>query len=201
MKKPVMKTNKLPPYIILFLLIGIILIWLSPEDKVLGPVLKLVYLHGAFINIGLFLFTAAGLVSLISVFRKSSDFSLLFAVEKTAIVFWVAATVAGNITSWLAWGGIFWGEPRLQATIIISLLAISIYLISSASENPKTIFFLGTGLALSVWILIIRAGRIMHPDNPFSVSESSIRFYFIIITLVFLLSSILTVIWINKKEM
>ncbi len=113
--------------------------------------LKLVYLHGALINSGLFLFTALGLVSLISLFRKSSGISLLFAIEKTAIIFWVAATIVGNITSQLAWGGIFWGEPRLQATILISLIYISIYLISSVSENPKMISFLGIGLALSVW--------------------------------------------------
>lgn len=162
--------------------------------------LKLVYFHGALIGVGLFLFTVVGLVSLISFFRKSSDFFMLFAIEKTAIVFWVAATIAGNIASQLAWGGIFWGEPRLQATIIISLISIGIYFISSASENPKTISFLGIGLALSVWILMIRAGRIMHPDNPFSVSESSIRLFFIIITLVFLIASILAVRWIAKKK-
>ncbi len=167
----------------------------------LGPVLKLIYLHGALIITGLFLFTTVGLLSLTSLFRKSSGFSLLFAIEKTAIVFWVAATIAGNIASQLAWGGIFWGEPRLQATIIISLISTSIYFISSASENPKMKSFLGIGLASSVWVLMIRAGRIMHPDNPFSVSEYSIRFFFVLITLVFLIASILTVRWITKKGM
>ncbi|NJD52028.1 MAG: hypothetical protein FIB07_04090 [Candidatus Methanoperedens sp.] len=195
-----MNLKKLPAGIIISLLIGIILIWLSPEDKELGSVLKLVYLHGALIAAGLFLFTSAGLVSLISLFRKSSDFSLLFAVEKTAVVFWVAATIAGNVSSQLAWGGVFWGEPRLQATIIISLISISIYFISSASENPKMISFLGTGLALSVWVLMIRAGRIMHPDNPFSVSEYSIRFFFVVIIFVFLVASILIVRRIAKKR-
>ncbi len=195
-----MKSRKLPIVIILSLLIGILLIWLSPEDKELGSVLKLIYLHGALIDTGLFLFTAVGLVGLMSLFRNGSGFSLLFAIEKTAIIFWITATIAGNITSQLAWGGIFWNEPRLNATVFISLISISIYFISSASENPKIISFLGIGLALSVWLLIIRAGRVMHPDNPFSVSESTIRFFFVIITLVFLIASILTVKWISKKS-
>ncbi|VVB94128.1 Uncharacterised protein [uncultured archaeon] len=190
-----MNHKKLPAGVILSLITGILLVLLAPEDKVLGPVLKLIYLHGALVNTGLFLFSVLGLLSLISLFRNSPGFSLLFAIEKTAIIFWVAATVTGNITSWLAWGGIFWGEPRLQAMIIISLISISIYLISSASENPRTISFLGIGLALSVWILIVRAGRIMHPDNPFGVSESSIRIFFVVITLVFVMTSILAVRW------
>ena len=141
-----MNPKKLPAGVILFLIVGILLVLFSPEDKELGPVLKLIYLHGALIGVGFFLFTGVGLVSLISLFRKSSEFSLLFAIEKTAIVFWVAATIAGNIASQLAWGGILWSEPRLQATIIISLLSTSIYFISSASGNPKTISFLGIGL-------------------------------------------------------
>lgn len=195
-----MNQKKLPAGIIVSLIIGILLVLLSPVDKELGSVLKLIYFHGALIVAGLFLFTGAGLVSLISLFRKSSDFSLLFAIEKTAVVFWAAATIAGNIASQLAWGGILWSEPRLQATIIISFISLSIYLISSATENLRTISFLGIGLTLSVWFLMIRAARIMHPDNPFSVSESSIRFFFILITLVFLISSILVVRWISKKE-
>lgn len=194
-----MKSKKLPAGIILSLIFGILLIWLSPEDIQLGSVLKLVYLHGALISTALFLFTAVGFVSLISFFRKNAGFSLLFAIEKTAIIFWIAATVAGNITSQLAWGGIFLGEPRLQATILISLISISIYFISSALDNPKIISFLGIGLALSVWALMIRAGRVMHPDNPFSVSGFSIRFFFVAITVVFLITSIQTVWWMSKK--
>ena len=78
----------MPVGVILSLIVGIVLVLLAPEDKELGPVLKLIYLHGALIGAGFFLFTGVGLVSLISLFRKSSDFSLLFAIEKTAIVFW-----------------------------------------------------------------------------------------------------------------
>lgn len=67
--------KKLPAGIILSLLIGISLIWLSPEDKALGSALKLVYLYGALIDTGLFLFSAVGLLSLISFFRNNSGFS------------------------------------------------------------------------------------------------------------------------------
>jgi hypothetical protein len=195
-----MNLKKLPAGVILSLIVGIVLVLLSPEDKVLGPVLKLVYVHGALVGVGFFLFTVVGLVSLITLFRKSPNFSLLLDIEKTAIVFWVAATVAGNIASQFAWGGILWSEPRLQAMIIISLISISMYFISSALENPKTVSVLGIGLALSVWILMIQAGRIMHPDNPFGVSEYSIKIFFVAITLDFLIISILTVSWIAKKE-
>ncbi len=192
--------KKLPKGLILSFILGIVLILISPEDKELGPLLKLIYLHGALINSGLFLFSTAGVVGLISIFRSARNHAFLFAIEKTAIVFWVAATATGDIMSQLAWGGIFLGEPRFNATIIVSLISISIYFISTAAENPKIPPYLGLALAFSVWALMIRAGRVMHPDNPFSVSETSIRFYFIAITAVFLTASILTVRWLNKKK-
>jgi len=48
-------------------------------------------------------------------------FKLLFAIEKTAVIYWAAATIIGDLTSVVAWGGINPGEPRFAATIIISL--------------------------------------------------------------------------------
>ena len=72
-----MTTKRLQTGIILAFLIGILLLWLSPDDKSLGSLLKLVYLHGALINTGLILFTAAGIVSLLSFFRNSTSCILI----------------------------------------------------------------------------------------------------------------------------
>ena len=191
---------KAPAALILALLIGFLLIFLSPEDKELGAVLKLIYLHGALVTSGLSLFTAAGLVSMILLFRSRMNFKLLFAIEKTAVIFWVAATIIGDLTSVLAWGGINPGEPRFVATIIISLVSVSVYYISTSIDNHKIISLLGIGLALSVWALMGSAGNILHPDNPFGASEPSIKTFFFLISLVFLVASVLTVRWIKKMQ-
>ncbi len=195
-----MKQNKVPIKIISSLFIGLLLILLAPEDKSLGPMLKLVYLHGALIYTGLLLFLAAGLVSLMSLLRKRQGFSLLFSIERTAIIFWVAATIIGDLTSVLAWGGLNFSEPRFSATIIISLLSISVYFISTAMDNYKIVSFLGIGLAASVWVLMSNSGKILHPDNPFGVSEPSIKLFFIMISLVFFIASILTVRWMIREK-
>lgn len=96
----------MPVFIALSILLAILLIMLAPEDKTLGSMQKLIYLHGALIVTGLFLFSTAGLIALISLFRSSSTLSFLFAFEKTAIIFWVAATIVGDVASQLVWGGI-----------------------------------------------------------------------------------------------
>lgn len=192
--------KKLTNGVIISLILGLLLIVLAPEDKELGAIIKLIYLHGALITAGLSLFTAAGMVSMISFFRRKTNFKLLFAIEKTAIIFWVAATIIGDMTSVLAWGGINPGEPRFAATIIISLVSVGVYFISTAIENPKIISFLGIGLAISVWALMGNAGKILHPDNPFGASEPTIRAFFFLITLVFLAASVLTVRWMKKQK-
>ncbi len=173
----------------------------SPEEKELGAIMKLIYLHGALITSGLSLFTAAGIVGIISLFKRRANFRMLFAIEKTALIFWIAATIIGDLTSVLAWGGIFPGEPRFAATIIIALLSAGVYFISTSIDNPRIISFLGIGLALSVWALMGSAGKVLHPDNPFGASEPSIRIFFFLITMVFLAASVLTVRWVKKMEM
>ncbi len=195
-----MASKKLEAGITLSLLAGMLLILISPSDKQLGWVLKLIYLHGALVINGLILFTATGLIGIVSLFRKSNFILLLLAIEKTAIIFWVAATLIGNLTSQLAWGGIFWDEPRFKVTIIVSLISMSVYFLSTAIETSEIISLFGIGLSLSVWLLLMQAGKVMHPENPFSISEPSLIYFFIIITSVVLLTSILTVCWINKMS-
>lgn len=192
--------KNVPVALIFTLFIGSLLILLSPEDKELGAVLKLIYLHGALVTSGLSLFTAAGLVSMISLFRSRMNFKLLFAIEKTAVIFWVAATIIGDLTSVFAWGGINPGEPRFAATIIISLVSVGVYFISTSIDDHKIISLLGIGLAMSVWAIMGNAGNILHPDNPFGASETSIRTFFFLITLVFLAASVLTVRWMKRQK-
>lgn len=195
------KIPKTVPVALIFtLFIGSLLIILSPEDKELGSILKLIYLHGALVISGLSLFAAAGLVSMISLFKNGMKFKTLFAIEKTAIIFWVAATIIGDLTSLFAWGGINPGEPRFTATIIISLVSLGVYFISTSIDDRKIISLLGIGLAVSVWGIMGSAGRILHPDNPFGASEPSIKTFFFLISLVFLIASVLTVRWIKKME-
>ncbi len=191
---------KIPPALIFTLFIGFLLVILSPEDKELGAVLKLIYLHGALITAGLSLFMAAGIVSIISLLRSRMKFKLLFAIEKTAVIFWVAATIIGDVTSVFAWGGINPGEPRFAATIIILLLSAGVYFISTSIENPKLISLLGIGMAMAVWVIMGSAGKILHPDNPFGASEPSIKAFFFLISLAFLAASVLTVRWVKKME-
>lgn len=192
--------KNIPVALILTLFTGSLLVILSPEDKELGAVLKLIYLHGALVTAGLSLFTAAGMVSLISLFRSRMKLKLLFAIEKTAVIYWVAATIIGDVTSVYAWGGINPAEPRFAATIIISLVSVGVYFISTAIDDRRIISLLGIGLAMSVWAIMGSAGKILHPDNPFGASEPSIRTFFFLITLVFLAASVLTVRWMKKME-
>ncbi|MCX9028667.1 MAG: hypothetical protein OIN86_10890 [Candidatus Methanoperedens sp.] len=187
--------------IIFSILALLFLIAVAPNDKQLGSILKVIYLHGAVTLTGILLFCAVGAVSLLSLFRKEkSSLSLLFALEKTAIIFWFASFVLGSISSKLAWGGVLWSEPRFKATIIILLISVSVYFVSTAIEG--SIKYLGLGLCISVWVLLLNVGRVLHPENPFFASEKLIQVFFIVITVIFLAISMLMVRWmmaVSKK--
>lgn len=95
-------------------------------------------------------------------------------------------------------------ERRFQVTILVSILSIGIYFISTALNNPRAISILRIGLAISVWIFMIRIGRILHPENPFRVFESPIQLFYAAITLLFIImlfiiTSIQVAVWMRKK--
>jgi hypothetical protein len=146
------KIPKTVPVALIFtLFIGSILILLSPEDKELGAILKLIYLHGALVTSGLSLFTAAGLVSLISLFRSGMKFKLS-----------------------LVSVGIYFISTSIDDHKIISLLGIGLALsvwalMGSAGnilhpDNPfgasepsiRTFFFLITLVFLAASVLTVR---------------------------------------------
>ena len=143
---------------------------------------------------------SVGFVGIASIFRNSLK-DLLLDIEITALVFWLSAAIVGNIASELAWGGIYWNEPRLKIIIIISLISLSVYFLSTAYGNDKLKSILGIALSSIVFLLIVSAEKIIHPVNPFGASDSSIRFFFGIITLVSLVISIQTVHWLSDRSL
>ncbi|MDH7489962.1 MAG: hypothetical protein QHH80_10700, partial [Anaerolineae bacterium] len=99
------------------------LLILSPSEKTLGDVVKLVYLHGALVRTGLLAFTAAGALGLAALLAHSDRVARWGeAVGHTALVVWTAYVLSSMVVTYLAWGvAIAWGEPRVRASAHIFL--------------------------------------------------------------------------------
>jgi hypothetical protein len=146
---------------------------LSPEDRVLGPRTKLVFLHGALILASLLLYGAAGVAALVYLFSRNDR------AYRAAAGIWTAAVAAnaaslptGLYAAKVIWGGFFWHEPRVLANAVMLLLSLAIAGVALLSANRRGMALLYAGAAGLFLALIRQAGRIMHPVNPIGSSDS-----------------------------
>ncbi len=164
------------------------MILLSPSDIVLGEFVKIVYIHGALVWVSIILFFVVGFTSITYIiFRNKNLEFYLSALSEIAIIFWIVSTLLGIIVSYVVWHGIIWNEPRLTTTIVISILAVVMYIISIEYWNPLRNAILGTILSLSVLILLTRIGNFFHPENPIMQSNFRIQLTFILLVGIFII--------------
>ena len=168
-------------------LIALLLIWLSPSEKTLGSLVKLIYFHGAIVYAAFFSFMVAGILGAIYIVAaKPKIYLWLRAFQRTAFLFWVVYFLSSMVLTYLAWGGIGWMEPRFQLAILILVLVLVVFLITLWFDWPKVIASLNLALFVTVFYMTSRVQRIFHPSNPIGKSSSfAMKLYAIMILAIF----------------
>lgn len=170
---------------------AVIVSLLSPPEKTLGNIAKFIYLHAALSWVGIATFSVAGVVAaafLLS--RKNVIFVWADAFEKTALLLWSTHSVIGMISMQIAWGGIFWQEPRFLTATLILLVSLALYSIARAFSKPLLSAVIYLTIAAATWGLLLNSERVFHPANPIMGGQSlNIKLYALIITALLLLAS------------
>ncbi|OGO41673.1 MAG: hypothetical protein A2Z04_04310 [Chloroflexi bacterium RBG_16_57_9] len=159
----------------LAVLLGVISLvaWLSPADKVLGDLVKLVYVHGAIIQVALFVFALAGLLgAAYLVTERAKFFEWSQALERTGILLWVLYILTSAVVMTRAWGGISWGEPRWIFGLQILVVAPIVHLGGILIQSRRVSAFLNVAMAGIIVFLLAQAQLILHPLNPVAASPN-----------------------------
>ncbi len=117
-------------------------------------------------------------------FKRYNIFVYSRAFEKTAILLWFIHFLMGIASMQIAWGGIFWQEPRFLTAALILLASVALYTTAHLTDK----FLISAGLyfanAVVVWILLSNTERVFHPANPIMGGRSlNIKLYAGIITI------------------
>ena len=101
---------------------------LLPAEKTIGPVVKIVYLHGALSRAGMAGFVAGGAVGLASlVLRRPALARWSAALTLSGWSFWVAHFVVSMPATHFTWGPwIAWGEPRVTMTLQVMAAGLAV---------------------------------------------------------------------------
>jgi hypothetical protein len=151
-----------------------VLLILSPAEQTLGNVVKLVYLHGAFVRTGLLAFTVEGILGATALVSDR-----LWAIEwgravgHTALIVWVVYVLSSMIVTYVAWGvAIAWGEPRVLVSAQILMAALVFWAVSLFLQHWRVNAALNVLLGALAWILVRSAGVVIHPVDPIGGSSS-----------------------------
>jgi len=179
-----------------------ILFILSPSEKTLGDVVKLVYLHGALVRTGLLAFSIAGILGAIALASgRSWAIEWGRAVGHAALIVWVLYAVSSMVVTYLAWGvAIAWGEPRVRVSAQILMAALGFWAVALFLTHWRVKAALNLVLGALAWILVRSAGVVIHPVDPIGGSSSVAiqTFYAGIVACVILLAVELSL-WLKSR--
>jgi hypothetical protein len=187
------------------ILLAIILALIAPEEKTLGNYIRLIYIHAAVTWVGMAMFAISGLcgffyfLTLLTSGKSDSNaqeksrafLNWSSAGQSTAISFWTASVILGSIAAYFTWGGDWWVEPRLQTAATILLMAVFVHVIRIMVDFKSLQAGLNFGLPAAALLLLLKTGKLVHPNNAFAKSDSlSIKIYAGLITLVFIVVAV-----------
>lgn len=156
------------------LIAGLILLGMPPE-KTLGPVIKLVYLHGALSRAGMIGFWAAGLVAAAYLLRPNAK--LLHwsrAFLWSGWLYWVAHFLVSMPATRLTWGPwVAWGEPRVTMTLQVIAVGLVVIAADRLLDDRRFAAIANLLLAVAVFALVERTGVLRHPLDPIGGSPSA----------------------------
>ena len=183
----------------LIVILQVIILWQSPEEKTIGIGIKPVYLHVSLTWTGMILLLVTaflGLIVLINGTEKIASWQRSFLLG--ALWFYGAGFLISMYASWLNWGGIPFQEPRIQGALNVLVSAIAVWLLREILNSHRIQGVLGW-IPLAFMLTAGRSSRmVLHPDNPVATSPLSIRLTFL---MMFGLAILLSVwfIWVQRQ--
>ena len=170
---------------------------LMPGEKTLGPVIKVVYLHGALSRAGMVGFWAAGIVGIIYLFRRRAALArwtegLLW----SGWGFWAADFIVSMPATRLTWGPwIAWGEPRVNMTLQILGAGLLVIVVNILLREPLFSAATTALMGIAVGVLIGLTGVLRHPLDPIGQSPSTTFRLLYLLLLIPTIASMFLVAW------
>lgn len=174
-----------PPWLLLLSLLIILgLVFIGPAERTLGTNVRLVYLHGAWVWSALLSFSAAAVLGVVGLIRRSADtqrWSL--SIGRVGTFLWLTYLPISMWTMQVNWNGLFLQEPRMRLAIDFALIGLLLQTAIFVLDRPAEGSLLNIAFAGSLGWSLMRTEQIMHPPSPiFSSDVLAIKVYFIALT-------------------
>jgi hypothetical protein len=158
-------------------LLMLLVVWvlLAPAEARLGNLVKVVYIHGALVWVGLGAFSLAGALGLAAlILRRALWYRGTRAAGTAALILWIVYVLSAMVVTGLTWGQIVaWNEPRVRASGLILVAAVVLALVVRLVDHRDFWALVHLAMGIVPWLVVRQAGAIRHPVDPIGGSGST----------------------------
>ena len=140
---------------------------LAPPERTMGDAIRVVYLHVSATMAGLACLYGAGALGLAMTARPVPR------VERALRPLWIAGLAAFSagfllslVSARISWGGIFWTEPRMRASLGVVATGWVALAVHAGLGPGRARDLTWTVAAAVAFVAIRRAPLYLHPDHP-----------------------------------
>jgi hypothetical protein len=155
---------------------------IGPQEKSLGPNVRIVYLHGAWALTAEAALALAALTGLLGVLtRREGLHRWSTALGRTGLFFWVTYIPLSLWAMETNWNGLFLSEPRFRIAVIFAVTGVLLQVGLTLLARPVFTSLFNVLFGVALWISLSRANYVMHPPpSPiFSSGILSLQLFFI----------------------
>ena len=155
---------------------------IGPQEKSLGPNVRIVYLHGAWALTAEAALGLAALTGLLGVLtRREGLHRWSTALGRTGLFFWVTYIPLSLWAMETNWNGLFLSEPRFRIAVIFAVTGVLLQVGLTLLARPVFTSLFNVLFGVALWISLSRANYVMHPPpSPiFSSGILSLQLFFI----------------------
>ncbi len=156
----------------LWMTLAVVLSMLGPPERTLGPNIRAVYLHGAWVWTALLGYAWAAWLALAAL-RPGADPARLRASQHWAWVatfFWVTYLPVSLWAMQTNWNGLFLAEPRWQVGLAFAVAGVLLQ-VAAALLPPRAVAWINLGFFVALVLSITGARQVMHPPAPMFTSR------------------------------
>ena len=164
-----MKRN---PWPWLTLLAIVLFTGLAPLEKTLGANIRLVYLHGAWVWVGIGVFGLAALAGLAGLLgwkpaRRASE-----SLGWTGLLLWLTYLPVSMAVMRINWGGFYFDEPRWRIPMTFAVVGVLLQAGLWLLHNRLLTAAGNLGFGAALWWSMFHMQSVLHPDSPVFQSNS-----------------------------
>ena len=193
---------KSPIILFFFSLVAVAAVALvSPSEATLGPNVRVVYLHGAWVWASLVAFIVAGVVGAVALLtRRQNIHRWSRALGRTGLFFWITYLPLSLWAMQTNWNGLFLAEPRWRFAMIFAITGILLQL--GLSFLPTVWTSVGNiAYLVALFVSMMSTENVMHPPGPMLESDfGRIQIFFYSLTLLLFFTAWQFARWVRQVD-